>query len=274
MSNQTASEPTIQQLFDMTGKTCMVTGAGGYLGGSMARGLAEAGGRVIITDIDAARAEEVAASLPGSNGSGPNGIEHFGIALNHMDTDEAQRIFADTIERAGGLDVLVNNGHEHTPHDWTDITAGQFTRQMANATGYFILARMLRAHAVENNKPASIIMLGSMYGMVASYPECYEGACAANPAAYQALKGGVLQLTRHLAVYWATDGVRVNAVSPGPYPPPTAPAEMMKRLCAKSPMRRVGRPHELKAAVLFLASDASSYVTGHNLVVDGGWTAQ
>ncbi len=269
MSNQAVAEPTIQQMFDMTGKTCMVTGAGGYLGGSMARGLAEAGGRVIITDIDAARAEEVAASLPN-----PNGVEHFGIALNHMDTDEAQRIFAAAIERAEGLDVLVNNGHEHTPHDWTDITAEQFTRQMANATGYFILARMLHAHAVENKKPASVVMLGSMYGMVASYPECYEGECAANPAAYQANKGGILQLTRHLGVYWATDGVRVNAVSPGPYPPPTAPAKMRERLCTKSPMRRMGRPHELKAAVLYLASDASSYVTGHNLVVDGGWTVQ
>ena len=70
------------------------------------------------------------------------------------------------------------------------------------------------------------------------------------------------------------DGVRVNAISPGPYPPSTIPADMMERLCTKAPMRRMGRPHELKAAVLFLASDASTYVTGHNLVVDGGWTAQ
>ena len=269
MSSKTASEPTIQQLFDLTGKTCMVTGAGGYLGGSMARGLAEVGGRIIVTDIDAARAEEVAAALPS-----PGGVEHFGIALNHMDAESAERIFADAIKRAGGLDVLVNNGHEPMPHDWTDVTAEEFTRQLANATGYFILSRMLRAHAVENKKKASIVMLGSMYGMVASYPECYEGVCAANSAAYQALKGGILQLVRHLAVYWAKDGVRVNAVSPGPFPPPTAPAEMTKRLNAKTPMGRVGRPKELKGAVLFLASDAASYVTGHNLVVDGGWTAQ
>ena len=170
--------------------------------------------------------------------------------------------------------MLVNNGHEHVPHDWTDVTAEEFTRQLSNATGYFILARMLRAHAVENKKKASIVMLGSMYGMVASYPECYEGLCAANSAAYQALKGGILQLVRHLAVYWAKDGVRVNAVSPGPFPPATIPAEMVKRLTLKSPMGRMGRPEELKGAVLFLASDAAGYVTGHNLVVDGGWTVQ
>ena len=269
MINEPAGEPTIGQLFDMAGKTCMVTGGGGYLGGSMARALAEAGGRVIVTRTDAVGAEKVAAALPN-----PNGVEHFGIALDHMHTDEAQRIFTAAIDRAGGLDVLVNNGHEHVGHDWTDVTAEEFTRQMANATGYFILSRMLRAHAVENKKRASIIMLGSMYGMVASYPECYEGICMASPAAYHALKGGILQLTRHLAVYWAADAVRVNALSPGPFPSPTIPADIIERLSAKSPMRRMGLPQELKGAVLFLASDASSYVTGLNLVVDGGWTAQ
>ena len=269
MSNENASEPTIQQLFDLTGKTCMVTGSGGYLGGSMASGLAEAGARVIVTDIDAARAEEVAAALPA-----PGGAEHFGIVLNHMDTVAAEQIFTAAMERAGGLDVLVNNGHEHIAHDWTNVTAEEFTRQLANATGYFILARLLHLHAVKNKKKASIVMLGSMYGMVASYPECYADLCAANPAAYQAVKGGILQLVRHLAVYWAKDNVRVNAVSPGPFPQTHAPVEMTKRLCAKAPTGRIGLPHELKGAVLFLASDASSYVTGHNLVVDGGWIAQ
>lgn len=269
MASENNSEPTIQQLFDMTGKTCMVTGAGGYLGGSMARGLAEVGGRVVVTDIDAARAKEVAAALPD-----PRGVGHIGIALNHMDIDEATRIFADVLQKTGGLDVLVNNGHEHVRHDWTDVTAEEFTRQLANATGYFVLSRMLRSHAVENKKKASIVMLGSMYGMVASYPDCYEGICTANPAAYQCVKGGIIQLVRHLAVYWAKDGIRVNAVSPGPFPQTGAPPEMSKRLVTKSPIGRVGRPEELKAAVLFLASDASSYVTGHNLVVDGGWTAQ
>ncbi len=269
MASSSSSEPTIQQLFDMTGKTCMVTGAGGYLGGSMSRGLAEAGGRLVVTDIDAARAKEVAAELPD-----PGGVGHFGIALDHMDADAAGRIFADVLARTGGLDVLINNGYEPVRHDWTDVTAEEFTRQLANATGYFMLSRMLRAHVVEKKKKASIVMLGSMYGMVASYPDCYEGICTANPAAYQVFKAGVIQLVRHLAVYWAKDGIRVNAVSPGPFPQTGAPPEMTKRLIPMSPLRRVGIPVELKGAVLFLASDASSYVTGHNLVVDGGWTAQ
>jgi NAD(P)-dependent dehydrogenase (short-subunit alcohol dehydrogenase family) len=80
-------------------------------------------------------------------------------------------------------------------------------------------------------------------------------------------------LTRHLAVCWAQDGVRVNCLSPGPFPSDKAPAELVRRLCDRSPMRRMGQPQELKGAVVFLASDASSYMTGQNLVIDGGWTA-
>jgi gluconate 5-dehydrogenase len=112
-----------------------------------------------------------------------------------------------------------------------------------------------------------------MYGLVGSYPDAYAGGGPASPVAYHALKGGVIQMTRHLAVYWARDGVRVNCLSPGPFPSSAAPAELVSRLKEKSPMARMGRPEELKGAVLFLASDASSYMTGQNLVIDGGWTA-
>jgi NAD(P)-dependent dehydrogenase (short-subunit alcohol dehydrogenase family) len=177
------------------------------------------------------------------------------------------------VKQAGRLDILVNNGHEAIGSDWRAVTGAQFNRQLANATGYFLLARRMHDHAVKSKHPASIIMLGSMYGQVASYPEAYRDICPASPAAYHALKGGIIQLTRHLAVYWAADRVRVNCLSPGPFPGATAPKKLIPRLKAKSPMRRMGQPHELKGAVVFLASDAASYITGHNLVVDGGWTA-
>ena len=126
---------------------------------------------------------------------------------------------------------------------------------------------------LERRAPASIILIGSMYGMVASYPDAYEGICNASPVAYHTLKGGLLHMTRHLAVYWARDRVRVNCLSPGPFPSEKAPAAMVERLCTKLPMKRMGRPHELKAAIVFLASEASSFMTGQNLVIDGGWTA-
>ena len=116
-------------------------------------------------------------------------------------------------------------------------------------------------------------MIGSMYGVVGSYPDAYQEICTASPVQYHALKGGIVQMTRHLAVYWAKDHVRVNCLSPGPFPKETAPGEMVDRLKAKSPMQRIGVPHELKGALLLLVSDAGSYLTGQNLLVDGGWTA-
>jgi gluconate 5-dehydrogenase len=262
------SEPTIHQLFDLTGKAALITGGTGHLGSSMARALAEAGATVVISSRDPARAEAAAAALPT-----PGGARHHGVSLDHMDPAALEHGFADALARAGQLDILVNNGHEGLARDWTDVTAEQFTRQLANATGYFLLARLMRDHAVARGTSASIILLGSMYGQVGSYPDAYEGICVASPVAYHTLKGGLLHMTRHLAVYWARDNVRVNCLSPGPFPSEKAPAAMVERLCTKLPMRRMGRPSELKGAIVFLASDASSYMTGQNLTIDGGWTA-
>ena len=153
------------------------------------------------------------------------------------------------------------------------VASTRFTRQLANATGYFLLARLLRNHAVGRGAPASVIMLGSMYGQVASYPDAYEGICNASPVAYHALKGGIIHMTRHLAAYWARDRVRVNCLSPGPFPSEKANPAMVERLCTKLPMKRMGLPSELKGAIVFLAGDASSFMTGQNLTIDGGWTA-
>jgi gluconate 5-dehydrogenase len=261
-------EPTVRELFDLTGRVALVTGGAGHLGAAMCRALAEAGASVVVASRGAGRAKDAAAALPR-----PGAAMHHGVALDHMDPESLERGFAEAVALAGCIDVLVNNGHEAQPADWTAVTAEQFTRQLANATGYFLLARLVRNHAVARGVPASVILLGSMYGLVASYPDAYEGVCHASPVAYHALKGGVVQMTRHLAAYWAADGVRVNCLSPGPFPAGNAPPAMVERLKAKLPMKRLGRPHELKGAIVFLAGDASSFMTGQNLVIDGGWTA-
>lgn len=268
MTQNETKEPTIGQLFDLTGKTSLVTGASGYLGGALARALAEAGATVVVSSRELSRAEAVVASLPTSSGA-----VHHAVQLDHINEASLDEGFAQAVEAAGSLDVLVNNGHEPLANDWTDVTGQQFTQQLANATGYFLLARRMRSHAIERRTQASVIMLGSMYGLVGSYPEAYEDVCPASPVAYHTLKGGIVHLTRHLAVYWAKDNVRVNCLSPGPFPPPRVSSELIGRLCDRSPMKRMGLPHELKGAVVFLASDASSYMTGQNVVIDGGWTA-
>ena len=268
MDAQQFNEPSVQQLFDLRGSVSLVTGGGGHLGKSLARALAEAGSRVVVTSRSAQRAAEVATQLPAVEGG-----SHEAVVLDHMDEQSIQRAVGDTIARCGRIDVLVANAHEATEHDWRRLTGDEFTRQLANATGYFLLARQVRDHAIERGDGASIILLGSMYALVGSYPDVYEGIDAASSAAYHALKGGIVQLARHLAVYWAGDGVRVNCLSPGPFPSPAALDELCRRLEQKSPMHRMGQPHELKGAVVFLASRASSYMTGQNLIIDGGWTA-
>ncbi len=261
-------EKTVEKLFDLKGKTCLITGASGYLGGAMARALAEAGGRVVVTSRELDRAVEVAGQLPD-----PNNVNHLGMVLDHMDVDGLPERFQTIFEKAGCIDVLINNGNEHCANDWTDISGEQFTRMLANATGYFLLSRLVHQQAVNSGQPASIIMLGSMYGLVSSNPDAYRNICPANSVAYQTLKGGILQQTRHLAVNWAENAVRVNSLTPGPFPAESANPEMVERLKGYSPMRRMGYPAELKGAVVFLASEASSYMTGQNLVIDGGWTA-
>jgi gluconate 5-dehydrogenase len=262
------TEPTIHQLFDLTDKTALITGATGHLGRSLATALAEAGATVVVASRDLDRARDVARQLPAPAGTG-----HRAVVINQLDDLSIDGGFDEAVKQAGQLDILVNNGQAGDAHDLTNVTAEDFNRQLANATGYFLLARRMRDHLVSRSAAGSIVMLGSMYGVVGSYPDAYAGVCPASPVHYHTLKGGIVHMTRHLAVYWARDNVRVNCLSPGPFPSEKAPVEMVERLCTKSPMNRMGAPHELKGALLLLVSDAGSYITGQNLLVDGGWTA-
>lgn len=262
------TEPTIQQLFDLTGRAALVTGASGYLGRSFATALAEAGAAVVVSSREIEKAERTAAALPS-----PGGARHCGVVIDQLDEASIAAGFDAAVAHQGRLDILVNNGHAAGKSDWTNVAAEEFNRQLANATGYFLLARRLREHVVQRSGSGSIINIGSMYGVVGSYPDAYAGICAASPVHYHTLKGGIIHMTRHLAAYWARDNVRVNCLSPGPFPSDAAPSAMVERLKTKNPMHRMGQPHELKGALLLLASDAGSYITGQNILVDGGWTA-
>ena len=265
--NDGGAEPTVQQLFDLTGRSALITGGAGYLGRSMAAALAEAGASVVISSRDVSRAEQAAAALPVVGAA-----RHHGVQLDQKNEESLRAGFDEAVQRTGGLDILFNNGQSGVLDDWTDITADGFAEHLANATGYFLLARLVRDQAVERGRPASIVMIGSMYGVVASYPDAYEGIGPASSVGYHALKGGIIHMTRHLAAYWARDNVRVNCLSPGPFPHPGVSEALVGRLRTKIPLQRMGRPHELKGAALLLASDAGSYITGQNLLVDGGWT--
>ena len=171
----------------------------------------------------------------------------------------------------------MNNAYGATAPDIEDATAEDFDRAYhVGVTAYFLLAREVMLHLRERKSPGSIINIASMYGVVASYPSAYDGLPVNSPPVYHGVKGGLIHLTRHLAAYWARYNIRVNAISPGPFPKPQMKErlpEFIRRLEEKVPLGRMGGPQELKGAVVLLASDAGSYITGQNLLVDGGWTA-
>ena len=262
-----SSSTNVFELLSLRGKTALITGATGYLGSAMASALAEAGASVVVSSRRLAEAQRVAEQLPRAE------AKHHGIEMDYLDEASIDSGFKAAVGMAGKIDILVNNGHEPMADDWRTVTGEQFTRQLSNLTGYFLLSRVMRDHAVARGAEASIVLIGSMYGVVGSYPQVYEGMSTASPEAYHALKGGVVHLVRHLAVYWAKDRIRVNCLSPGPFPQPRVSTELVERIAERAPMGRVGKPEELKGAIVFLASAASSYMTGQNLIIDGGWTA-
>lgn len=263
------SERTIQELFNLQGKVAILTGAAGWLGSAMSRALAEAGATLAITSREAERAEAFAATLPGSG--------HIGLAFDQGDDTAIPGLVATVIARLGQVDILVNNAYGGTAPSIATATAADFDRAYhTGVTAYFLLARAVADHLRSRQVGGSIINIASMYGVVASYPDAYTDLPVNSPPNYHGLKGGLVHLTRHLAAYWAKDKIRVNAISPGPFPTPktrSSQPEFIGRLEQKVPMGRMGEPEELKGLVVLLASEAGNYMTGQNILVDGGWTA-
>jgi len=259
-------------LFDLTGKVALVTGGAGYLGAAFSEVLAAYGAKVIVASRGLDKCRDFAAKL---------GPQHEGLALDLNDEPAVRSLIDDIVKRHGGLHVLVNNGYSGPMPTHDEATAEDFQRTFQQGiTSYFVASQQASKH-MRKAGGGSIINIASMYGLVASYPEVYEnlpGPSVNSPPNYHALKGGLIHLTRHLAVYWAKYGIRVNAISPGPFPQERVSStvggkELVRRLCEKVPLKRMGQPRELQGALILLASDAGSYITGQNLVVDGGWTA-
>ncbi|MFN8445420.1 MAG: SDR family oxidoreductase [Caldilineaceae bacterium] len=263
------AEPSIHELFNLQGKVALLTGAAGWLGSAMSRALAEAGATLVVTSREADKIEAFAASLPGSG--------HIGLPFDQGDTDSIPGFVQEVLAKVGKIDILVNNAYGGTAPSIDSATAEDFDKAYhTGVTAYFLLAREVAQHLRSRGAAGSIINISSMYGVVASYPDAYTGLQVNSPPNYHGLKGGLVHLSRHLAVYWAKDNIRVNCIAPGPFPTDKTQGrfpEFIDRLETKVPLGRMGRPEELKGLVVLLASDAGSYITGQNILVDGGWTA-
>jgi NAD(P)-dependent dehydrogenase (short-subunit alcohol dehydrogenase family) len=258
--------PGSEALFDVSEKVVVITGACGLIGRALVRGFATRGARVGLVDLSAARPEEAARETAGA--------VSFGCDVSR--SSEVADLVRRVLDAFGRVDVLVNN-HQYKPPGFLEAKAETFPEELwdaivtVNLKGTFLTCREFGRVMLGQGK-GSIINVASTYGVVSSNPDLYQDNSVGNPVAYSASKGGVIMLTRYLGVHWAGRGVRVNCVTPHGVANNQEPA-FVARFSAMSPMRRLMTTEEILGAVLFLASDASSYVAASNLMLDGGWTA-
>jgi gluconate 5-dehydrogenase len=276
---------TTGSLFDLRGKTAVLTGASGFLGRTFAATLLANGARVVALGRSARL-----------HGEARRWEKEFGkdmISVHRVDmydVEALERLCKDIAQHEKSIDVLINNAHElgaatgfNVPEgSLENATFDQWKRNLHGGVYWAVQTTQALGGRLKETGRGSIINVATMYASVAPRPELYAGTDSLNPPGYSAAKAALVAFTRYTASFWGRQGVRANCISPGPFSN-TEDAEgensvkedsaFVQRLRAYTVMNRIGRPIELCGALVFLASDASSYVTGQNLGIDGGWTA-
>jgi NAD(P)-dependent dehydrogenase (short-subunit alcohol dehydrogenase family) len=260
--------------FDLTGRTAIVTGGAGILGKGFCQVLADHGARVAVLDVDRASAQETV-----------DVIKHDAIAIA-CDVSSARSVaeaVAEVVSAFGRIDILHNNAATKTANladfftSFEDYQLETWREVMGvNIDGMFLMAQAVGKQMIAQGRGGSIIQTASIYGVVAPDQRIYEGSQYLGrpintPAVYAASKAAVVGLTRYLAAYWGAQGIRVNTLTPGGVESGQNDV-FSRKYSARVPLGRMARADEMQSALLFLASDASSYVTGQNLVIDGGLT--
>ena len=263
---------SLKELMNLQGRVALITGGGGHIGSTMGEALAELGAAIVVLDVARESCIDVAKRIHEMYG-----VEALPLVIDLSDEKAVRSVPETVLDRFGRLDILVNCAALVGTSELKGWGA-PFLEQSAdtwrlalevNLTAAFVLVQVC-AEALAASGHGSLINIGSIYGIVGPDMRLYENTAMGNPAAYAASKGGLLQLTRWLAAVLAPD-VRVNAITPGGVWR-NQPEAFHERFVARTPLRRMVTEEDLKGAVAYLASDLSAYVTGHNLVVDGGWT--
>lgn len=265
--------PCTKELFSLAGHVAWITGASGLLAEQYALALSEFGADLILTDIQLEGSQSLAARVTAAHGVRTRAYLHDVTSRASWETTLAK-----ALDELGRVDVLINNAALTNRSQTANFTAPfqSFPLEDWNAilnvnlTGTFLGCQVVGEHMLRCGS-GNIINVGSLYGLVSPHHRMYAGTEIVQPPAYSISKAGVIALTRYLATLWADRGVRVNCVTPGGIwnQPSDEFAERFGRL---NPIGRMGWKEELRGAIVYLASDASSHCVGHNLIVDGGWT--
>lgn len=255
-------------MFDLNDKVIVVTGGSGLIGSAMCKLFAEQGAKVIIADIDINKAQALADEIANTGKSA--------VAWKLDITDE--KAAADFVDRVAAdfnrIDGWVNNAYPRTA-DWgasfENIPVESWRKNIdMHLNGYFICCQKISEQMKKQNHGA-IVNFASIYGVLGPNFNVYEGTEMTMPAAYSAIKGGIVNFTRYLAAYYGKYNIRVNSIAPGGIYD-NQNEKFVNSYNKLTPLGRMAKPEEIAASVLFLLSDASSFITGHNLIVDGGWT--
>jgi NAD(P)-dependent dehydrogenase (short-subunit alcohol dehydrogenase family) len=257
---------SVLEMFSLRGKVAVVSGGAGLYGRQIAEALAEAGARTFIASRDVAKLEHEASALRG------RGLRVEAMELDQGDESSIEALAKSIIERAGTVDILVNNAVLRPMTGWDDPAKNFELSMRVNATGVFLMTRAFGRHMADRGS-GSIINIGSIQGLVGPDLSLYQDLGWDTPPDYFVHKGGMLQLTRFAAAKLGPRGVRVNCVTPGGFYN-EQDERFVKRYCERTFLGRMANERDLKGAIVFLASDASAYVTGSSLVVDGGYTAK
>lgn len=255
----------------------IITGALGLIGKEHCKALSEAGANIVVADIDGLKCSEFAKTLS---------TESIGMSLDVTNPDSIKNLRDKVLEKFGHIDILVNNAAINDMFENPKAASEQSKFENyplelwqksvdVNLTGVFLCSQVLGV-VMAKQKSGSIINIASTYGITAPDQSLYikeDGTQSFyKPPAYSATKGAVIMFTKYLAAYWGKDGVRVNTLTPGGVEN-NQDEFFIKKYSAKTILGRMAKPNDYKGALIFLASDASGYMTGANLVVDGGWTA-
>lgn len=268
-----------KHLFDLSGKTAVITGASGILGRHFSFGLAEAGANIALVDIQEKAVGDLAREI-----SQKYDVKVHGFVCDVSNPESVKKMVSDVVASFGHIEILHNNAAGKSDDleaffaPFEDYSIAQWRQIMSvNLDGMFLVAQAVGRQMVVQGAGGSIIQTSSIYGLMAPDQRIYEnsfylGGQINTPAVYSASKAGVIGLTKYLAAYWASQRIRVNAIAPGGAESGQND-EFISRYSNRIPMGRMAKPHEIVGALLYLASDASSYLTGQVIAVDGGLSA-